>query len=108
MKLGEVKNIFDDLPEILSEEFFETILAEKNFKLERIVSHGHKSPSNFWYDQEQSEFVLVVSGAAILTFDDGKNFNLKSGDYLVIPAHKKHRVDWTDPDQKTFWLALYY
>jgi len=108
MKLDEVKNIFDELPQTLGEEFFETLVAEKNFKLERIVSQGHNSPQDFWYDQEQNEFVLVVSGKAVLKFDDGKSINLKTGDYLIIPSHRKHRVDWTDQDQKTFWIALHY
>jgi len=106
--MSVLKNIFDNLPIELKEEFFEEILSTKDFKLERIISEGHASPTNFWFDQDKNEFVLLLKGEAKLSFDDGRNFELNPGDYLVIPAHQKHRVDWTDPNQKTFWLAIHY
>lgn len=108
MDLNEVKNIFSGLPSPLKDEFSEEIISANNFKLERIISEGHSSPPEFWYDQDKNEFVLLVSGSAKLSYDDGKSFALKSGDYLIIPAHQKHRVDWTDPNKKTIWLALHY
>lgn len=102
-----VGNIF--LPgENNKEEFFETILAQENFSVERIISEGHSSPQDFWYNQDKNEFVMLLSGAAKLEYHDGQITNLKPGDYLIIPAHKKHRVEWTDPNQKTFWIALHY
>lgn len=104
----EIKNIFGDLPGDLKEELFEEILSSKDFKLERIVSEGHSSPKGSWYDQDKNEFVMIVSGSAKLSFEDGQTIYFKPGDYLNIPAHKKHRVDWTDSDQKTIWLALHY
>lgn len=106
--MNELRNIFENNPHKLNAEFFEEILSTKDFKLERIVSEGHASPQDFWYDQEKEEFVLLLSGSAIISFDNGKIFELKPGDYFVINAHQKHRVDWTSPDQKTFWLTLHY
>ncbi len=108
MEQTEIKNIFGDLPQNFDVEFFQNILESKNFTLERIISKGHSSPKDFWYDQEKNEFIILLSGSAILSFDDGRNFILKSGDYLIIPAHQKHRVDKTDLKNKTFWLALHY
>lgn len=106
--MGKPKNFFHDLPERLDSEFAEEILSGKDFKLERIVSEGQTSPSNFWYDQEKNEFVLLLSGSAKIGFEDGEIFELNPGDYLVINAHQRHRVDWTDPEQKTFWLTIHY
>lgn len=103
-----VKNIFDNPPHELKDEFFEELISSKNFKLERIVSEGHKSPENSWYDQDKNEFVLLISGSAELAFENEPSIKLKRGDYLIIPAHQKHRVDWTDPNQKTVWLTLHY
>jgi len=104
----EIKNIFKNLPAQFKEEFFEELLSTKNFKLEPIISEGHASPPGFWYDQEKSELIILISGSASLEYDDGNIFQLNPGDFLIIPSHQKHRVEWTDLNQKTFWLALHY
>jgi len=103
-----VKNIFHDIPEKSDEEFLEIIFQNNSLKMERIVSEGHSSPKNFWYDQDKNEFVLLLSGNAIISFDDGNSIELFPGDYFIIPAHKKHRVDFTDPNEKNVWLALFF
>ena len=103
-----LKNIFENIPENIKEELFEDIISTKDFKLERIVSEGHSSPDGFWYDQKKNEFVLLLSGSAKISFDNGEKFELKPGDYLIINAHQKHRVDQTDPLEKTFWITLHY
>jgi cupin 2 domain-containing protein len=76
-------------------------------RIERIVSHGHASPGGFWYDQDRHEWVVVLTGAARLRFDDDI-VELKPGDFATIPAHTKHRVEWTTPDEPTVWLAVLY
>jgi cupin 2 domain-containing protein len=104
-----IKNIFEAIPENLDAELFETIISGTGFRLERIVSADHSSPPGFWYDQELNELVLLLSGSAVLSFEgNNESLILNKGDYIVIPAHSKHRVERTDPDQKTFWLALHY
>ena len=78
-------------------------------KIERIVSRGHASPEGFWYNQEKNEFVLVLQGSAGLKIQGDDHLAvLKRGDYLTIDAHVKHRVEWTDPDCETVWLAVHY
>lgn len=106
--MNVLKNIFDNFSKNNDKEFIEEILSAKNFKLERIVSEGHTSPPNFWYNQDKNEFVLLLKGKAKLSFDNGEKYELNPGDYMIINAHQKHRVDWTDPDQKTFWLTIFY
>lgn len=100
-------NLFHDLPANLPQELFTTLLQADNLRIERIVSHGHTSPPGFWYDQPQHEWVVVLQGAARLSFSD-KSIALHPGDFINIPAHTKHRVDWTAPQEPTIWLAVHY
>ncbi|MGO9465183.1 MAG: cupin domain-containing protein [Isosphaeraceae bacterium] len=100
-------NFFTDLPPHLPDELCTTLLDAANVRIERIVSHGHASPEGFWYDQDQHEWVVVLKGAARLRFED-QTVEMKPGGFVIIPAHKKHRVEWTTPDEPTVWLAVYY
>ena len=98
---------FVDVPRHLPDELVTTLLDDANVRIERIVSHGHASPEGFWYDQDQHEWVVVLKGAARLRFED-ETIEMKPGDFIDIPVHKKHRVEWTTPDEPTLWLAVHY
>ena len=100
-------NLFTDLPRQLPVELCTTLLQAADVQIERIVSHGHASPEGFWYDQDQDEWVLVLQGAARIRFEDGI-VEMKPGDFINIPAHRRHRVEWTTPDELTIWLAVHY
>lgn len=101
--------IFRQIPAQLPAELMETLARSEHVRIERIVSRGHVSPPGFWYDQEWHEFVLLVSGRARLAFADAPlDTELAPGDWLAIPAHARHRVEWTDPEQDTVWLAVHY
>ena len=102
-------NIFSNIPDSIPKEIFETLLKTEHFKLERIVSAGQATPSGEWYDQDTDEWVILLSGSAGLLFEgDDEVFVMNPGDYVHIPAHRRHRVEWTDVKQKTIWLALHY
>lgn len=101
-------NFFANIPQNLPEEFFETIVQSGNVRIEKIVSDGHISQQNFWYDQNQNEFVLLLQGSAIIEFENDESIELKVGDYQIISAHQKHRVSYTDKNKKTIWLAIFY
>jgi cupin 2 domain-containing protein len=104
-----VQNIYSSLPENLPDELTETLVSTDGARIERIVSHGQASPEGFWYDQPEHEFVLLLSGAARLRFADvDEILELKPGDYLVIPAHRRHRVEWTSPNAPSVWLAVFF
>jgi cupin 2 domain-containing protein len=106
--VGEnAKNIFDDLPQHLPKELVQILVRAADVRIERIISHGHASSADFWYDQPQHEWVIVLKGEARLQFDDGM-VEMKPGDFINIPAFKKHRVDWTTPDEPTVWLGVRY
>lgn len=100
-------NLFTEIPSPLQAELMETLVSAGSVRIERIVSHGHASPDGFWYDQPEHEWVVVLQGAARLQFED-QSIEMKPGDFVNIPAHRKHRVDWTTPDRATIWLAVFY
>ena len=100
-------NLINDLPKHLPNEVMQTVFTAAQVRIERIISHGHASPDGFWYDQDQHEWVVVLKGGARLRFED-RVVELKSGDFINIPAHKRHRVEWTTPDEPTIWLAVHY
>ena len=107
--MNEIRNIFKNIPDHIPEEIFQEILKTKTLKAERIVSKGHSSEISSWYDQEDNEWVLLLRGSAGLLFKgDEKVVVLRPGDYINIPSHIKHRVEWTDPNMETVWLAIYY
>jgi len=104
-----MQNIFDHLPHApLTEELFEILANGHEFNMSRIISTGQVSPQSGWYDQDTHEWVILLKGAAIITFEDGREIHFAPGDYLMIPAHDKHRVSWTKPDRQSVWLAIYY
>jgi cupin 2 domain-containing protein len=108
---GEVKldNIFSKIPYFMMDEISETLLKTKHFKLERVISAGQSTPEGEWYDQDTNEWVIVLSGSAGLLFEGEREaFLMYPGDYIHIQSHQRHRVEWTDPEQKTVWLALHY
>ena len=102
------QNLYADIPESLDNELLETLATGRELRIERIVSKGHSSPAQGWYDQDSDEWVVLLQGAAIISYPDGDMVTLGKGDYLHIPAHCRHRVQWTDPDQVTVWLAIHY
>jgi len=105
----EIANLFATTLEPKREEIFETLLERGHFRLERIVSTGQATPAGEWYDQERNEWVALLSGSAGLLFEGEREPRvMKPGDHLIIPTHLRHRVEWTDPDRETVWLALHY
>ena len=104
-----MKNLLTNVPTSLAEELIEVLIENKAVRIERIVSTGQRSPQNFWYDQEEHEWIVVLQGEARLLFeDDCQSVDLKPGDQINIPAHRKHRVEWTTLSEPTVWLAVFY
>jgi cupin 2 domain-containing protein len=107
MKQG---NIFSGLPvgaEVA--EHFDALVERPGFRIERIVSTGQASPPGFWYDQPEDEWVVLLSGSAGLRFEnDAEVRKLVPGDWLHIPAHVRHRVEWTNATQPSVWLAVHF
>jgi cupin 2 domain-containing protein len=100
-------NLFSIKKDIAAEEIFETIIANNDILIERIVSKGHFSPSDFWYDQGRDEWVSVLQGQAGIMWENGEIIHLHKGDWILIPAHKKHRVAYTTSAPPCIWLAVH-
>ncbi len=104
-----INNLFAGIPESIPAEITEILLKTPGLRLERIISAGQATPMGQWYDQETHEWVVLLSGSAGLLFEGETQVRvLRPGDYLLIPAHCRHRVEWTDPTRQTVWLALHY
>jgi cupin 2 domain-containing protein len=109
MKTPSTGRALTDLPIPGAEEIFERLAGRDGVTVERIVSHGHHSPEGFWYDQEQSEWVMVLQGRAVLEIEGrDEPLHLEPGDWVDLPAHCRHRVASTDHRQPTVWLAVHY
>lgn len=99
-------NLLRPLPAAAAAEHCADLMARPGVRIERIVSRGHATPPGDWYDQDLDEWVLVVEGEGELEFaDPPATVVLGRGDWLLIPARRRHRVRHTaDP---TVWLAIW-
>jgi cupin 2 domain-containing protein len=104
-----IGNMLTHLPPALSGEVIEAIAESDSVRIERIVSNGQATPEGQWYDQERDEWVLLLAGSAGLLFDGERQpQRLGPGDHTLIPAGCRHRVAWTDPDERTVWLTVHF
>ncbi|MDY7012742.1 MAG: cupin domain-containing protein [Cyanobacteriota bacterium] len=101
-------NIFQLPSNLPNEEVFEAIVQRDRVLIERIISTGQTTLPGDWYDQERDEWVIVLQGEAQLAYDDSTTIDLSAGDYLLIPAHQKHRVAYTSSDPSCIWLAVHF
>ena len=103
------QNLFRDLPEKLAEELFTELASGRSARIVRIVSTGYATPEGDWYDQDEDEWVVVLKGKARLKFaDDRPDLEMAPGDHVLLPAHCRHRVDWTSDEEPTVWLAVHF
>ncbi|MGY8527557.1 cupin [Paracidovorax citrulli] len=109
-----------------AEERFDSVVQRPGARIERIVSTGQCSPPGFWYDNPHDEWVVLLQGSAGLRLraspadaqakaqlppgEDGEETEivLAPGDWIHLPAHCRHRVDWTDALETTVWLAVHF
>ncbi len=101
-------NIFNNIPSEIPNEIFEDIISTEKLRIERIISKGQTSPDNGWYDQNENEWLIVLSGYGVIEYINGVKVTLKQGGYLNIKAHEQHRVIETSSDEATVWLAIFY
>ena len=100
-------NIFDLPSSLPNEELFESLVSAEDILIERIISTGQTTPPGEWYDQDKDEWVILLQGFASIAYADGSQIKLTAGDYLFIPAHRKHRVEYTSSNPPCIWLAIH-
>jgi cupin 2 domain-containing protein len=109
--LTDPGSLFRNLPDGGASERFEDLFVAATpagaTRIERIVSTGQATPAGEWLDQAWDEWVLLIAGSATLTISGEPEITLTPGDHLAIPAGTRHRVDRTDPDRPTIWLAVH-
>lgn len=108
--MADCGNIFEGLPlNTLPEEVMTQLVSTPDLRIELIVSTGQANPVEGWFDQDRAEWVILLRGGARLLFEgEADARSLGPGDYVNIPAHRRHRVLGTDPRQVTVWLAVHY
>lgn len=100
--------LLSSLPEASERELTETLIGGRGVRIERIISFGHASPEDFWYDQDEAEWVMVLSGRSRVEIEgEAEARDLGPGDAVFLPAHCRYRVSWTSPDEPTVWLAVF-
>lgn len=102
-----MENIFELPDNLPNREVFEPLLESDRILIERIISTGQTTPPDEWYDQARDEWVMLLQGEARLAYEDGSSIELKRGDYILIPAHQKHRVEYTSENPPCIWLAIH-
>ena len=94
--------------ELPQTELFESLFKNDRVFIERIISTGQITPEGEWYDQDKNEWLIVLQGEGELSYEDGSRIKLTSGDYLFIPAHQKHRVEYTSTEPPCIWLTIFF
>jgi cupin 2 domain-containing protein len=100
-------NLFELPAGLATEEVFELLLSTPTLRIERIISSGQTTPPGQWYDQDWDEWVILLQGEAVLGYADGSTQHLRPGDYLLLPAHCRHRVEATSQNPACIWLAIH-
>jgi cupin 2 domain-containing protein len=107
IKTGNLRSGLPARP--LPDEVVNLLVERLGLRIERIVSAGQATPEGQWYDQDRDEFVLVVDGAARLSIEgETEERELGEGDWILLPAHCRHRVTWTRAEPPTVWLAVLF
>lgn len=86
-----IENLFVDFPNSFPEEQIETYVVSKNARIEHIVLIGQANPKDFWYDQDEIEWVVVLHGEAELEFEREAQWQrLQSGDFTEPVSNIKN------------------
>ena len=106
--MSDFGNLFEGLDAKAPDERFDALLTRPGLRIERIVSTGQAGAEGQWYDQPQTEWVVLLSGSAVLRFEDEAEPRiLRPGDWMTIAPHRRHRVEATDAQTPSVWLAVH-
>jgi cupin 2 domain-containing protein len=108
LRMDDLRNVFADIPSEMPGELVQMLLGTPSFRIERIVSRGHNSPEGFRYDQEMHEWVLLLSGVARPMHEGEEPIDLLPGAFVNIPAHRRHRVEGTEPARTTIRPVVHH
>ncbi|MCL1859379.1 MAG: cupin domain-containing protein [Oscillospiraceae bacterium] len=98
-------NIYEMPPLPLTEEVMTILTENENIRIERIISAGQVSD---WYDQDETEFVILLEGNAVIEYENSKTVSMSKGDTLLINPHERHKVSYTSSEPLCVWLCVFY
>lgn len=105
--MGMQMNLYDSVPDCFPEELTQILHQSGSIRIERIVSCGQVTPDDFWYDQDEEEWIVLLEGEAVLLMEPGKTISLRKGETLLIPPHQKHKVIHTSCEPQCIWLCVF-
>jgi len=88
-------------------ELVEALIPDRGVLIERIISSGHITLPDSWYDQERDEWVVLLQGQARVAWENGQELVMEAGDWVFIAAHERHRVEYTSEQPPCIWLAVH-
>ena len=101
-------NLYENVPSAVEKEEVSVLAAAGGATIERIVSTGQATPAGVWLEQDWTEWVALLTGSAALLIEgEEKPRVLAPGDHVTIPPGVRHRVEWTDADEPTVWVAAH-
>ncbi|GAB6280135.1 MAG: hypothetical protein STSR0007_01870 [Thermovirga sp.] len=100
-------NLFAIPARLPKEELQESLIPDSCVKIERIVSAGQATPPGVWLEQDMDEWVALLQGMAVIGYEGNRSVDLEPGDWILIPAHVKHRVISTSGAPPCVWLAVH-
>ena len=95
-------NIYNYTQPKVGEEKIQTLFEQDNITINHIASHALENGE--WYDQDEDEWLVLIKGEALLSFEE-KDVNLIQGDTYFIKQHQKHCVKKTSAD--ALWLTVH-
>ena len=104
----EAGNLFANLAERAMREEVAVLAETAGGRIERIVSTGQASRPDFGTIRPRRSGWSFFPGAQAYASKPSPSPRvLAPGDWLEIPAHARHRVEWTDAERPTVWLAVH-
>lgn len=108
LKNRKMSNIFDIEKNLdLTDEMFIKLFEKENCAIEKIISSGQVTKEGEWLEEDGDEWVILLQGESEIKFHNGDIIKMKAGDYTLIPAKNKHRVEYTSSDPKCIWLTVH-
>ena len=88
-------------------EKVETLITGSCVRIEKIISTGQVTSPGTWLEQCVDEWVALLQGVAVIGYEGNRMVDLEPGDWILIPAHTKHRVVRTSYAPPCVWLAIH-
>lgn len=103
----KANNLLAKIPANLDQEVSEVLVNNKAVCIERIISKGHSSPPTGWYDPSKNEWVMVLKGEAIISFENKTEYiyRLLVHDKVIQPIPEASISQQTMRHKLAIWAS---